>query len=372
MTVNKQDRLAGIPSTETRPFRYLDSVYFQDGQWLTGLLAGMLYLILAAALDAAGHVEASPSSSRSRWRPLRSACSCLSAVSMAFCPLPQHVCGAGLDSISHGQHGPCQLIDPFLNNGVSELQARVYFVLLRLLDWVDTAINRSASADNYVFVFEICFLMWWLAYLGAWSIFRHGYTWRAVVPAGVVLLINTYYAPSSTIGFLVAFVLVGLVLLIRTNLAEQQLRWRIQRVYFSPDIAWDFLRNGLAYSVIIVALAWILPGLGGIQVREILAPVNNAWQRRQRTCSASTRGSTARQRSGVEPSATASPWGERNVTDSPVFQVVTDQGRYWRAVVFDTYDGRTWQSTGTEQVEFPAGEIVPVASWRRGRRSARR
>ena len=362
MTVTKQDQSAGIPSTETRPFRYLDSVYFQDGQWLTGLLAGTLYLILAAALDAAGHVE-----SLTIVIPVTMAAFAL-GVFMSFSRFD------GFFALSHSMFVglawilflmastvPDNSIDPFLDNGVSELQARVYFVLLRLLDWVDAAINRSASADNYVFVFEICFLMWWLAYLGAWSIFRHGYTWRAVVPAGVVLLINTYYAPSSTIGFLVAFVLVGLVLLIRTNLAEQQLRWRIQRVYFSPDIAWDFLRNGLAYSVIIVALAWILPGLGrNPQVREILAPVNNAWQSTSENVQRLYQGLNrqAAERGGTFGDS-LTLGGERNVTDSPVFQVVTDQGRYWRAVVFDTYDGRTWQSTGTEQVEFPAGEIVP-------------
>ena len=43
-----------IQGTFSPPRRY--NVYFQDGHWLTALLTALLYLILAAALDAAGHV----------------------------------------------------------------------------------------------------------------------------------------------------------------------------------------------------------------------------------------------------------------------------------------------------------------------------
>jgi hypothetical protein len=153
-------------------------------------------------------------------------------------------------------------IAPFTANGIPEVQAQAYFVLLRWLNWIDAAINNVASNDNYIFVFEISFLIWWLTYLGVWSIFRYGYTWRAVVPAGVVLLVNTYYAPHSILGFLVVFCLLAMLLFVRTHLAEQQLRWRDQRIHYSPDVAFDFLRNGLAYSVVVVALAWIVPGLG--------------------------------------------------------------------------------------------------------------
>ena len=262
---------------------------------------------------------------------------------------------------------PEREIEPFLNSAnVSELQARVYFVLLRLLDWVDAAISRSASADNYVFIFEICFLVWWLTYLGVWSIFRYGYTWRAVVPAGVVLLINTYYAPRPTLGFLVAFVLVGLVLLVRTNLSEQQLRWREQRIYFQPDIVWDFLRNGVLLSALLVLAAWVLPGLGrNPEVRSLLEPINSTWE--------STAENVQRLYQGLNrqaPETTSSfgnslaLGGERNVTDTPVFQAQTSRARYWRAVVFDTYSEGRWVNSAEETQRFDPGEIAPIASWR--------
>lgn len=364
MAVSNIENRQGQP---VRSFHYLDSVYFQDGHWITGVLAGVLYLILAAALDAAGHV-----SSLSVVVPVTAGAYVL-GVLMAFSRFDgffalSHSMFVGLAWILFLMAGIVNInsLQPFLDNGIGELQARVYFVLLRLLDWVDAALTGKASADNFVFIFEICFLLWWLTYLGAWSIFRHGYTWRAIIPAGVVLLINTYYAPNSTVGFLAAWVLIALILLIRTNLAEQQLRWREQRIYFNPDIVWDFLRNSILFSVVLVMAAWILPGLGrNPQVREVLAPLTARWEE---TSAEMQRLYQGLNRRPVDEAASFTDnltlGGERNVSDTPVFQVQTLKARYWRAVTFDTYDGRGWQNTAQDELSFAAGEIVPVAAWR--------
>jgi transglutaminase-like putative cysteine protease len=359
---------ASPPPAAARRFHYRESVYFQDGYWLNAILTALLYLILAAALDAAGHVQ-----SLAVVIPVTAGAYLLGLL-MSFSRFDgffalSHSMFVGLAWIlySMARMVPASQIEPFLASAsVSELQARVYFVLLRLLDWVDAALSRSASADNYVFIFEICFLVWWLTYLGVWSIFRYGYTWRAVVPAGAVLLINTYYAPHSTVGFLLAFVLVGLVLLVRTNLSEQQLRWREQRIYFQPDIVWDFLRNGVLFAMLLVLVAWVLPGLGrNPQLRALLTPVNSTWE--------STAENVQRLYQGLnrQPTENVSSFGdsltlggERNVTDSLVFQAQAARARYWRAVVFDTYEAGRWLNTAEEVQRFEPGEIAPIASWR--------
>jgi len=200
------------------------------------------------------------------------------------------------------------------------LQGRVYFVLLRLLNWVDAAVNRSASADNYVFIFEMSFLIWWLTFLGVWSILRYGYTWRAVAPAAVVMVINAYYAPDSVLGLLALFSLLAMLLLVRTNLSDQQLRWRDQHLYVSQDIGWDFVRTGLTYSLIVLALAWIAPGLGrSTQVRQLLAPINESWEETSQELNRLYQGLNRR----AEPSSAAfgrnlALGGARNVGDGLV------------------------------------------------------
>ncbi len=332
-----------------------------------GLLGAALYLILAAALDAAGHVN-----NLAIVVPVTAGAFVLGLL-MSYSRFDgffalSHSMFVGLAWILFMMASavPAKDISPFLDTGVGELQARVYFVLLRLLDWVDAAFSGAASGDNYVFIFEICFLMWWLTYLGAWAIFRHGYTWRAIVPAGIVLLINTYFAPHPTTGFLIAFVVVGLLLLVRTNLSEQQLRWREQSIYFSTDIVWDFLRNGISFTIAIVVLAWILPGLGrSPQVREFLAPVNQGWENTAQNVQRLYQGlNRQEQAAGSSFGNSLALGGERNVGDSLVFQAQALRARYWRAVVFDTFDGRQWHNTADAEASYDAGQIVPIASWR--------
>ena len=360
----------GVTSTSVRriqpPFRYVDNTYFQDGRLFTGVLASLLYLLVATSLDAAGYV-----SSLVLLVPVT-----LGALAVAF--LMSFSRFDGFFALSHsmftglawilflmtGLVGEKE-IEPFVANGIPPLQAESYYVLLKWLNWVDAALSEAASADNFVFIFEIAFLVWWLTFLGVWAIFRYGYTWRAVVPAAMVLLINTYYAPNSILGFLIVFSLVAMVLLIRTNLAEQQLRWREQRVYFSQDITLDFLRTGFMYSVIILALAWIAPGLGrNVQVRSILAPINSQWEETTQRMNRLYQGINRQTRpvsSTFGRSLTLG--GARNVGNSLVLQVQTPLGRYWRAVTYDTFNGQQWLNTAQEEASYAAEETLPVASW---------
>jgi transglutaminase-like putative cysteine protease len=349
------------------PTRYLDNVYFQDGLLVTAILGGLLFVILAISMDAAGHV----STGMSVVVPVTIGAVILATL-MSFSRFDNffalsHAFFTGLALVLFLMAGNATQteIAPILDKGVPELQARTYFVLLRLLNWLDAAINRTASADNYVFIFEISLLLWWLAFLGMWSILRYGYIWRAVTPAAMVLVLNAYYAPQSVLGLLALFSLLALLLLTRTNLSEQQLRWRDQRVYVSQEIGWDFVRTGLTYSVIVLTIAWLAPGLGrSAQVRQLFAPINEQWEETSLDLNRLYQGLNRR----AEPGSAAfgrslSLGGERNVGDSLVFNVKTAAGRYWRAVVYDTYDGRGWLNTGETEIAFDAFQPVPIPAW---------
>ncbi|MCX6045248.1 MAG: transglutaminaseTgpA domain-containing protein, partial [Chloroflexi bacterium] len=230
---------------------------------------------------------------------------------------------------------------------------------------IDAAWRNEASNDNYMFIFEISFLVWWLTYLGMWAIFRYGYTWRAIVPAGLVLVLNTYYAPHSTLGFLIVFTLLALMLLVRTNLAEQQVRWREESIYFSQDITFDFLRTGLLYSVVVLALAWLAPALGrNPQLAHTLDPITQRWTQFQEKSSKLYEGLThSKQLTGSSFGKDLKLGGRRNVGSDLVFTVSAPMGRYWRAVVFDTFDGRQWANTAKDEIRFDANTPLPAVTW---------
>ncbi|MCB0105454.1 MAG: DUF3488 domain-containing protein, partial [Caldilineaceae bacterium] len=347
-------------------FRYAQNIYFEDGLWLTGILSALLFLTVAASLDAAGYVP-----NMGLLLPVT-----LGAIAMSM--LMAYSRFDSFFAFSHGMFtGLAWILYPmaglvtaeenrsFLEFGFPELQANVYFVLYRLLNWTEAAFGGRPSADNYMFIFEICFLVWWLTYLGIWSIFRHGYTWRAIIPAGIVLLINTYYAPQSTLPFLVFFAFVAMILLVRTNLAEQQVRWRAQRTYFSQDIALDFMRTGFTYALLVMLLAWLAPGLGrSPAVRDFIAPLNEQYESLSANVNELYQGINRQ----VRPTTAAFGdtlrlGGERNVGDNTIFTAYTTRGRYWRAVVFDTFDGRSWQNTTEQEERFEEDKILPVANW---------
>jgi transglutaminase-like putative cysteine protease len=355
------------PAAPRPRFKYLNNVYFQDGLLLTTLLSALLYLVLAVSMDAAGHVE--------------SGMGLVVPVTFGAIVLGTLMSYSRFDSffaLSHALFTGLALIlfmmtrlptaaeiAPFLDRGLPELQARAYFVLLRLLNWVDAAISGSASADNYVFIFEIAFLLWWLAFLGMWSILRYGYLWRAVVPAGLALVINAYYAPQPIWALLAIFSVLALFLLVRAHLAEQQLRWRDQRVHVTHEVGWDFARTGMTYSLIVLTLAWMAPGLGrNVQIRQMLAPLNERWEQTSQDINRLYQGLNRRElASNGTFGRSLTLGGERNVGDSLLFNVATAQGRYWRAVVFDTYTGKGWLNTNETQVLLPSLQPAPIADW---------
>jgi len=349
-----------------RGFRYTKNVYFEDGLWLTGIFSALLFLVVAASLDAAGYVP-----QMGLLLPVTFGAIVMSLL-MAYSRFDSffafsHGMFTGLAWILYLMAGlvTAEENHSFLEFGFPTLQANVYFVLYRLLNWTEAAFGGQPNADNYMFIFEISFLIWWLTYLGIWSIFRHGYTWRAIIPAGVVLLINTYYAPQSTLFFLILFAFVAMILLVRTNLAEQQVRWRAQRTYFSQDIGLDFMRTGFTYALLVLLLAWLAPGLGrSPTVRDFIAPLNDQYEKLSTNMNELYQGINRQ----VRPTAAAfgdtlSLGGARNVGDNTIFTAYTPRGRYWRAVVFDTFDGRQWQNTATQEGQFDSGTILPVADW---------
>ncbi len=356
-----------IPPTTSARQQYRANVFFQDGLPLTITLCALLYFILATSLDAAGHVR----EGLGILIPVTAGALLVGGL-MSFSRFDSffafsHSMFAGLAWIIFLMARDLQ-IDDFQNivdRGVPELQARAYTVLLRLLGWLDAAVNNKASADNFVFVFQIALLIWWLTYLGIWAVVRHGYTWRAVIPAASVLLINTYYAPKPVLAFLVVFGLIALILLIRTNLAEKQRLWREQRFYFSQDITWDFMRNGVVYALMVLALAVIVPDLGrNPTLRGWLEPVTKRYMEAQQELRNVYGGLNQRQSTVAQGFANElNLGGSRKESDEFIFQVQSDGVHPWRARFYDFYNGRGWRTTDEKSASFIPGEYIPVPSW---------
>jgi transglutaminase-like putative cysteine protease len=357
-----------LPSTSAEEETVYSLAYFQEGRALTVALLALLYLMLSFSLDAAGWTN-----KMGILIPVVLGAVTMGAL-MAFSRFDgffmlSHSLSTGLAWVFYLMTrivGDEPRVTIFIEHGVPELQARSYFLLERWLEWVEAALSGSASNDNYVFILEISFLIWWLAYLGVWTVLRHGHVWRGVILAGVAILVNTYYAPQSVVGLLVSFCITAMILLVWTNMVSHRQRWRFQRIRFNQDIGFDFMRNGVLYAIVVILLAFITPNLGrNVQFHQWLDPLNQRWEAAtgewNRLYQGINRQSIPVQQAAFGRSLTLG--GERNVTDRPVLQVSASQGRYWRAVAFDTFTGRQWLNTATDEIEYDANQPIPTIDW---------
>src|SRR5690606_22606998 len=100
------------------------------------------------------------------------------------------------------------------------------------------------------------------------------------------------------------------------------------------------------------------------QFHQWLAPINQRWEAATTEWNRLYQGINRQTR----PVQTAfgrslTLGGERNVTSRPVLQVTAAEGRYWRAVAFDTFTGRQWLNTATTEVEYRANEQIAAIDW---------
>ena len=230
-----------------------------------------------------------------------------------------------------------------------------------LWTWILALFGDEPVRNNLVFILELAFLLWWLGYLSTWSVFREGRVWRAIIPIGLVLLVNLYFGPADLGVYFAVYVLCALLLAVRSFLSEREIQWRIERVRYPTDLQFDFLRDGLILAVVVLAIALLLPNAGGNGVlASTLDPLRAPWQDVQREWGRLFSSLNYRGPGAGDPvyGDTLTLGGPRNLGDTVIMDVRSNAGRYWRAVAFDTFTGRRWVNTSTSVQSVNAANHV--------------
>lgn len=133
-------------------------------------------------------------------------------------------------------------------------------LLQNTLVWFRRAFTpNGSSADNSVFLLFLTTLTFLLAYMTMWLVFHARRPWLAVVANAVVLLINLDQTTNDEFYFLIIFLVLTLLLLVRFTLAENMRHWRRTGLRFSPDLGWDFMQAGAIFAVIVTLIPNLLP-----------------------------------------------------------------------------------------------------------------
>ncbi|KAA3662633.1 MAG: hypothetical protein DWQ04_12905, partial [Chloroflexi bacterium] len=214
---------------------------------------------------------------------------------------------------------------------------RVLEVINIQVVWLQKLIGGGTGREGYIFVLHTAVVFWLVGYSASWYIFRKLRIWRAIIPAGLVLLSVVYYysGPDPLPYYLAFYILLALLLVVRTHLNEQEKRWRARAVRYEPRIWVGFLRAGLVASVLALSVSWLIPSMSAsAAVGNALSDTRGPWREFQNNW---TRLYSALRTYGT---TTIDPYqdtlvlgGPRNVGYTPVMDIYVDRQLpyvYWQ------------------------------------------
>jgi transglutaminase-like putative cysteine protease len=253
----------------------------------------------------------------------------------------------------------------YLTSGVlaraEELSAQAAVVGLeqRLRVLVQIPFNQGLKADNFVFLALLAILMWVLAYFCAWAIFRWQRVWWVVMICGLAMMLNINYSSARLTGFLIAFLLFALLLVVRASLAFYEHQWRAARISYSPELVSTCLQAGLVVSIVAILIAWLAPvALASRPLQPFWDKVGEPWRRFQDYSSRVFEDLNYQNEPPLIPLGDRRMWfgGAVELTDTPILDVEAAAGRYWRVMVFHEYLSNGWVNTDPDTILLDENE----------------
>ena len=196
------------------------------------------------------------------------------------------------------------------------------------------------------FLLVLGLLVWATGQYAGYVTFHHRRPLNAVIVIGVGLVANMSLTIRDQLPYLVIYSLAALFLLIRFHAYDERLLWMRHRIGDAASLGSLYLRGGAVFVASAVVIALVLTsGASSAPLASLwkgvdqkLIEVGREFQRVFRGGGQGTRFN------GVDFSGTASIQGSWTTDPTPVLAItVPDNGHYyWRAVVYDKFDGLTW------------------------------
>jgi transglutaminase-like putative cysteine protease len=248
----------------------------------------------------------------------------------------------------------------------------------RLAQWVrEVSTAGQANQDDAVFRWLLGMIAWAAAAWAGWWLYARQRTLVALLPAGLLLASNAYFFWDGRLWlpfYLAGLTLVG-VLMQRWTLEQ---RWQRLGMDYSVDVRLDILMAAGGMALVVMLAGFAMPRLVLQPTADwfaglVEAPVNQIERTGQQLFPGLRRapGSLLATggRAGAMPRA-------HLLTDGPelgqqvVMRISTDElaglaygeqpsasmQHTWRALTFDSYDGRGWRNSPLTAQEFAAGE----------------
>lgn len=233
--------------------------------------------------------------------------------------------------------------------------------------WFDLTVrNLPFTIQIGHFLLVLGLIMWATGQYAGYVTFHHRRPLNAVIVIGVGLVANMALTPRDQLTYLVIYSLAALFLLIRFHAYDERILWMRHRIGDAAALGGLYLRGGTIFvgSAVIIALILttaassnpLAPLWKGVDQR--LIDVGREFQRIFPGGGQGTRIPV------VDFSGTATITGKWSTSNDPVMVIhVPDDGRYyWRAVVYDQFDGRRWSWSQPSEANVTADAALPLGA----------
>ena len=232
----------------------------------------------------------------------------------------------------------------------------------RLKLWYAAAATEGISSDSLPFAVALVVLVWLLGYVCTWYAFRYRNIWVPLVVAGLGILTNLSYLPTSLNAYFVLFLLFSFLAVGWMSALELRRHWSRQHIRHSSLVGALGIYHGLWFGIMVVLAATLLPvelprpSFLKKGYEYLRWPVDRLQGDFNRLFAAVP----ARKPMSYRVFDSTLPFqGTISLSDEVAFTVRSSRPSYWRVRSYPTYTSRGWVSGATQMVPL---QWQPVAA----------
>jgi hypothetical protein len=133
---------------------------------------------------------------------------------------------------------------------------------LRLMGvWLGRIASGDAANDTSFYLYLLCLLFWVVGGWLSWCSLRWRQPLLGLVPGAAAFATNVLNFPSDQNGYVVAFLVLTLGVLLWTSYLRQLESAGQRRVRLSSDARWDFWESGVVVMAAVIAIGLVVPPL---------------------------------------------------------------------------------------------------------------
>src|SRR5438105_9120907 len=129
----------------------------------------------------------------------------------------------------------------------------------RMYDWWSAATQGGISDDTLPFIVLVLVVTWLGTYASSWAIFRWRNPWLALIPGGIALMWNISFIPGQFDFSFVIFLFAAVLLIMRLHVSHKEWEWERGGVAYPEFISLSVLNATFWVTVALLLAVWALP-----------------------------------------------------------------------------------------------------------------